>query len=61
MVPAGALIWKHHEREIAELSADRELAVEYLKAAMESLDNPDDVLLAYCRFSPWLKPMAGLR
>jgi probable addiction module antidote protein len=32
----------HHEREIAELSADRELAVEYLKAAMESLDNPDD-------------------
>ncbi len=32
----------HHEREIAELRADRELAVEYLKAAMESLDNPDD-------------------
>jgi len=32
----------HHEREIAELRVDRELAVEYLKAAMESLDNPDD-------------------
>jgi len=32
----------HHEREIAELRADRELAVEYMKAAMESLDNPDD-------------------
>ena len=32
----------HHEREVAELRADRELAVEYLKAAMESLDNPDD-------------------
>ena len=32
----------HHERELAELRADRELAVEYLKAAMESLDNPDD-------------------
>lgn len=32
----------HHELEIAELRADRELAVEYLKAAMESLDNPDD-------------------
>jgi probable addiction module antidote protein len=32
----------HHEREIAELRADHELAVEYLKAAMESLDNPDD-------------------
>ena len=32
----------HNEREIAELAADRELAVAYLKAAMESLDNPDD-------------------
>lgn len=32
----------HHDREVAELRADHELAVEYLKAAMESLDNPDD-------------------
>lgn len=32
----------HHECEVAELRADRELAVEYLKAAMESLDDPDD-------------------
>ena len=32
----------HHEREIVELGADRELAVEYLKLAMESLDNPED-------------------
>lgn len=32
----------HHEREVAELRADRELAVEYLKEAMESLDDPDD-------------------
>jgi len=32
----------HHEQEVAELQADRELAVEYLKSAMESLDNPDD-------------------
>ncbi|ADL56491.1 addiction module antidote protein [Gallionella capsiferriformans] len=32
----------HHDREVAELRADRELAVEYMKAAMESLDNPDD-------------------
>jgi probable addiction module antidote protein len=32
----------HHERELAELRADRDLAVEYLKAAMESLDNPED-------------------
>jgi probable addiction module antidote protein len=27
---------------VVELRADRERAVEYLKAAMESLDNPDD-------------------
>ena len=32
----------HHESELAELRADRELAVEYLKVAMESLDNPDE-------------------
>ena len=32
----------HREREIAELRADRELAVEYLREAMSSLDNPDD-------------------
>ncbi|WP_300444721.1 addiction module antidote protein [Zoogloea sp.] len=32
----------HHEAELAELRADRELAVVYLKAAMESLDDPDD-------------------
>lgn len=32
----------HHSQEVAELRADRELAVEYLKAAMESLDDPHD-------------------
>ena len=38
----------HHEREVAELRADRELAVEYLKAAMAAmaamaaLDDPED-------------------
>lgn len=32
----------HHDREVAELRADRELAVEYLKAAMESLDDPNN-------------------
>lgn len=32
----------HHKREVAELRADRELAVAYLKAAMESLDDPED-------------------
>ena len=32
----------HHEREIEELREDRKFAVEYLKAALESLDNPDE-------------------
>lgn len=32
----------HTEREIEELRADRALATEYLKAAMESLDNPNE-------------------
>ncbi|MBN9355989.1 MAG: hypothetical protein J0I15_06010 [Herbaspirillum huttiense] len=32
----------HHEREIAELRANPLLAIEYLKAALESLDSPDN-------------------
>ena len=32
----------HHEAEVEKLREDRELAFEYLKAAMESLDDPDD-------------------
>lgn len=32
----------HHQREVEELRADPGLAIEYLKAAMESLDDPDD-------------------
>ncbi len=32
----------HHDREVAELRVDRDLAVEYLKAAMQSLDDPTD-------------------
>ena len=32
----------HHESEVEELRADHALAVEYLKAALESLDDPDD-------------------
>ncbi len=31
----------HHDKEVAELRADRQLAVEYLKAAMEALEAPD--------------------
>jgi hypothetical protein len=31
-----------HELEVAELCADRELAVEYFKAVMVSLVDPDD-------------------
>ena len=32
----------HHEAEVRELRADPELAVAYLKAAMASLDDPED-------------------
>lgn len=32
----------HHEREVAELRADRDLAVEYLRMAMASLDSAED-------------------
>lgn len=32
----------HHAREVAELREDHELAVAYLKAAMESLDDPEN-------------------
>jgi probable addiction module antidote protein len=32
----------HHDWEIETLRADRELAVEYLQAAMESLENPEE-------------------
>ena len=32
----------HHDRVVAELAADPELTVAYLKAAMEALDNPDE-------------------
>lgn len=31
----------HNEASIAELHADRAFAVEYLKSALEELDNPD--------------------
>lgn len=32
----------HHERETAELRANPALAIDYLKAALASLDNPND-------------------
>ncbi len=32
----------HHEQEIGELASDRQLAVAYLKVAMESLATPED-------------------
>jgi probable addiction module antidote protein len=35
-------IVSHHASEVAELSADRELAIEYLKSAMACLDSHED-------------------
>lgn len=32
----------YHEWELQELQKDREFAVEYLKAALEAIDNPDE-------------------
>lgn len=32
----------HHECEVAELRADKQLAAEYLKVALQALDNPDE-------------------
>lgn len=32
----------HHQREVEELRTDPELAVEYLKVSMESLNNPEE-------------------
>jgi probable addiction module antidote protein len=32
----------HHAAEITELAANRVLSMEYLKAALQSLDDPDD-------------------
>src|ERR1700710_1790003 len=38
----GALGVSHHLQEIVELKADRDLAVEYLKAAVAAFDNQDE-------------------
>lgn len=38
LVGAGS----HHEWAVQELRNDREFAVEYLKAALEALDNPEE-------------------
>jgi probable addiction module antidote protein len=35
-------VGSYHEWEVQELQRDREFAVEYLKAAMEALDNPEE-------------------
>lgn len=32
----------HHQLEVESLREDRELAIEYLKVAMESIDDPED-------------------
>ncbi|MGA2887917.1 MAG: addiction module antidote protein [Terracidiphilus sp.] len=35
-------VGSYHEWEVQELRKDREFAVEYLKVAMEALDNPEE-------------------
>jgi probable addiction module antidote protein len=38
--PVGVV--SHHEREVEELREDRNFAIGYMQAAMESLDNPEE-------------------
>ena len=38
--PKGVV--SHHEREVQELGTDPDLALEYLKAALELIDDPTD-------------------
>jgi probable addiction module antidote protein len=42
MTRKRATLVSHHDREVAELRADRELAIEYLRVALASLDDPGD-------------------
>ena len=51
----------HHEAEIAELRQDRELAVAYLKAAMESLDDPNQIAGALLALRTVAEAYGGLR
>jgi len=50
----------HHEREVAELCADRELAIQYLKARWKRSTIPTIGRAACWRCAPLRKPMAGL-
>ena len=51
----------HHAAEVAELCADRELAVAYLKAAMESLDDPNELAGALLALRTVAEAYGGLR
>jgi hypothetical protein len=46
----------HHEAEVVELRADRELAVEYLKTVIESLDDLEAHAQACWRCASWPRP-----
>ena len=37
----------HYQREIEELRADRDLAAAYLKLALQSLDDPNDITVVH--------------
>ena len=50
----------HHEAEIAELRADPDLAREYLKAAMESLDDPDSLAAGLVALRTVVEAYGGL-
>ena len=54
-------IVSHHEAEIAELRADPELAAAYLRAALESLDDPEELLGALLALRTVAEAHGGLR
>ncbi len=56
--PTGVV--SHHDREVAELRADRELAVEYLKAAITELENAEDRGVCLLALSTVVEAYGGL-
>jgi probable addiction module antidote protein len=50
----------HRDREVAELHADRDLAVEYIKAAAEALDRREDRGACLLALRPVAEACGGL-
>ena len=51
----------HHDREVEELRNDRALAVEYLKAALEEIDQPGGMASGLAALRAVAEACGGLR